>query len=166
MSGSLSPHGPQHARLPCPSSPRACSNSCPLRQWCHPTMLSSVVSSCLQSFPASGPFPMSQSALHISWPKYWSFSNSPSNEYSGLISFRIDWFDFLAVQEVREAGEKRDLSNLSAERLQSATPSETAPWANGKVVQETEILSCCSGKEGPLRLSLRARSRLPGTTDA
>ena len=41
---------------------------------------------------------MSQSALHISWPKYWSFSNSPSNEYSGLISFRIDWLDLLAVQ--------------------------------------------------------------------
>ena len=55
-------------------------------------------SSCLQSFPASGPFPMSPLALHISWPKYWSFNISPSNEYSGLISFRIDWLDLLAVQ--------------------------------------------------------------------
>ena len=58
----LQPHGLQHTRLPCPSpSPRACSNSCPLRQWCHPTISSSVVpfSSCLQSFPASGSFPMS-----------------------------------------------------------------------------------------------------------
>ena len=55
--------GLQHTRLPCPSlSPRACSNSCPLSQWCHPTILSSVVSfsSCLQSFPASGSFPMGQ----------------------------------------------------------------------------------------------------------
>ena len=63
MSGSLLPHGLQHARLPCPSpSPRACSNSCPLSQWCHPTISSSVVpfSSCLQSFPASGSFPVSQ----------------------------------------------------------------------------------------------------------
>ena len=53
----------QHARLPCPSpTPRACSKSCPLSRWCHPTILSSVVpfSSCLQSFPASGSFPMSQ----------------------------------------------------------------------------------------------------------
>ena len=53
----------QHARLPCLSpTPRACSNSCPLSQWCHPTISSSVVpfSSCLQSFPASGSFPMSQ----------------------------------------------------------------------------------------------------------
>ena len=63
MSDSLWPHGLQHARLPCPSpTPRACSNSCPLSQWCHPTISSSVVpfSSCLQSFPASGSFPMSQ----------------------------------------------------------------------------------------------------------
>ena len=63
MFNSLQPHGLQHARLPCPlSSHRACSNSCPLSQWCHPTISSSVIpfSSCLQSFPASGSFPMSQ----------------------------------------------------------------------------------------------------------
>ena len=75
-------------------------NSCPLSQWCHPTISSSVApfSSHLQSLPASGSFPMSQ--LLIRLPKYWSFSFSisPSNEYSGLISFRIDWFDVLAVQ--------------------------------------------------------------------
>ena len=58
---SLRHHGLQHARLPCPSpSPRACSNSCPSSQWWHPTILSSAIpfSSCLQSFPASGSFPM------------------------------------------------------------------------------------------------------------
>ena len=64
----------------------------------HPS--SSVVpfSSCLQFFPASGSFPMSQFQW-IRWPKYWSFSFSisPSNEYSGLISFRTDWVDLLAV---------------------------------------------------------------------
>ena len=56
-------------------------------------------SSCLQSFSASGSFQMSQ-LLCIRWPKYWSFSFriSPSNEYSGLISFRMDWLDLLAVQ--------------------------------------------------------------------
>ena len=61
-SDSLQPHGLQHTRLPCPSTPRACSNSCPLSWWCHPTISSSVIpfSSCLQSFPASGSFPMSQ----------------------------------------------------------------------------------------------------------
>ena len=63
VSDSLRPHGWQHARLPCPSpTPRAYSNSCPSSQWCHPTISSSVVpfSSCLQSFPASGSFQMSQ----------------------------------------------------------------------------------------------------------
>ena len=63
MSDSLWPHGLQHAKLPCPSpTPRACSNSCPLSWWCHPTILSVVVpfSFCLQSFPASGSFPVSQ----------------------------------------------------------------------------------------------------------
>ena len=62
MSNSLQPHGLQHTRLPCPSpSPRAWSNSCPLRQWCHPTISPSVIPfSCLQSFPASGSFLKSQ----------------------------------------------------------------------------------------------------------
>ena len=101
MSDSLRPHGLQQARLPCPSlSLRVCSNSCPLNQWCHSTISSSVApfSSHLQSFPASGSFSMSQ--FFALWPKYWSFSFniSPSNEYSGLISFRMDWLDLLAVQ--------------------------------------------------------------------
>ena len=101
MSNSLRPHGLQHTRLLCPSlSPWGFSNSCPLRQWCHPIISSSVIpfSSCPQFFPASGSF--SVSAFHIRWPKYWSFSFSisPSNEYSGLISFRMDWLDLLAVQ--------------------------------------------------------------------
>ena len=85
--------------LDCPSpSTRACSNSCALSQWRHPTISSSVVpfSSCLQSLPASGSFLMSH--LRITWLKYWSFSINPSNEYSGLISFRMDWLDLLAVQ--------------------------------------------------------------------
>ena len=63
VSNSLWPHGLQHARLPCPSpAPRVCSQSCPLSQWCHPTISSSVIPffSCLQSFPASGSFQMSQ----------------------------------------------------------------------------------------------------------
>ena len=98
----LQPHGLHYARLPCPSpTPRACSNSCPSTQWHHPTISSSVIpfSSCLQPFPASGSFPVSQ-FFAIRWPKYWSFSFniSPSNEYSRLISFRIDWFDLLEVQ--------------------------------------------------------------------
>ena len=100
MSDSLWPHEPQHTRPPCPSpTPRAYSNSCPLSRWCHQTISSSVVPfpSHLRSFPASG---SNESVLYIRWPKYWSlsFNISPSNEYSGLISFRIDWLNLLAVQ--------------------------------------------------------------------
>ena len=102
MSDFSQPHGPQHNSPPCPSpTPRVYSDSFPLSWWCHPTISSSAIlfSSCLQSFPASESFPMSQ-FFAIRWPKYWSFSFSisPSNEYSRLISFRMDWLDLLAVQ--------------------------------------------------------------------
>ena len=89
VSNSLQPHELQHARLPCPSpSPRACSNACPSSQWCHPTISSSVVpfSSCLQSFPASGSFLMSQ--LFASGGQ--SVETSPSA--SGLPMNIQDWF--------------------------------------------------------------------------
>ena len=78
-----------------------CSNSCPLSQWYHPSISSSCCSLPLlpSIFPSIRVF-SSESALHIRGPKYWSFSFriSPWNEYSGLISFRIEWFDLLAVQ--------------------------------------------------------------------
>ena len=74
-----------------------CSHSCPLSQGCYPTISSSASPFflCLQSFLASGSFP--ELALCIRWPKYWSVSNSPCNEYSGSIAFRIDWSDLLAI---------------------------------------------------------------------
>ena len=101
MSDSLRPHGLQHTRLPCPSStPRACSNSCPLSRWCHPTISSCPAFLFLPSiFPSIRVF-SNESVLHIRWTNYWnfSFSISPFNEYSGLISFRFDWLDLLAVQ--------------------------------------------------------------------
>ena len=101
MSDSLRPHELQHARPPCPSpTPRAYPNSCPFSRWYHPTISSSVVlfSSCPQSFPASGSFPVSQFFSSSTRHKYGSFSVSPSNEHPGLISFRTDWLDLLAVQ--------------------------------------------------------------------
>ena len=94
LSNALWLHGLLHTRLPSPSrSPGVCSNSCSLNQWCHQAPR-----------PLSSPSPPALNlshirvfsndlALHIKWPKYWSFSLS--NEYSGLISFRIDWFDIL-----------------------------------------------------------------------
>ena len=101
MSDSFQPHGLQHNRLPSPSpTPGVYSNSCPSGWWCHPAISSSVVpsSSCLQSFPESGSFPMSQFFASGGKSNSFSFTISPSNEYSGLISFRIDWLDLLAVQ--------------------------------------------------------------------
>ena len=97
----LRPHESQHTRPPCPSpTPRVHPNPCPSGRWCHPTISSSVVpfSSCPQSLPASGS--SNESTLRMRWPKYWSFSFSisPSSEHPGLISFRMDWLDVLAVQ--------------------------------------------------------------------
>ena len=101
VSDSLQPYGLQHTRPHCPPpAPGVYSNSCPLSQWCHPNISSSCRPLFLPSiFPSIRIF-SNESALRIRWPKYWSFSFSisPSNEHSGLISFRIDWFDLLAVQ--------------------------------------------------------------------
>ena len=99
MSNYLRTQGLQHARLPCPSpTPGVWSNSWPWSQWCHPIISSSSL--LLPSvFPSIRIF-SNESVLHIRWPKFWSFSFSisPSKEYSGLIFFKIDWFDLLAVQ--------------------------------------------------------------------
>ena len=101
MSDSLWPHGRQHARLPCPQpSPRVCSDSCPLSQWCHPTISSSVT-------PSPPAFSLSQHQDLFQWvgsshqmakvlglqPQHQSFQ-----QIFRVISFRIDWFDHLAVQ--------------------------------------------------------------------
>ena len=80
-------------------SPRVCSNSCPLSPWCHPAISSFVIpfSFCPLVFPRIRVF-SNESALCIRWPNYCSFRFGPSNEYSELISFKIDWFGLLAVQ--------------------------------------------------------------------
>ena len=116
VSDTLRPHGLQHARLPIPSpTPRAYSNSSPSSWWCHPIFSSCVLpfSSCLQSFPASGSFPMSQLFASGGQSIDWRFSISPSNEYAGLISFRIDWFDLLAVQGTLKSLLQHHSSNAS-----------------------------------------------------
>ena len=91
------PHGLQHTRLPCFSpSPRVCAGSCPLHQRFHPAISSRVtLFFCTQSFPTSGSFPMNHSSHHVA--KVLQLQSS--SEYSGFISFKIDWFDLLAVQE-------------------------------------------------------------------
>ena len=97
----LWPHWLQHTRLPSPSpTPGAYSKSCPLSRWCHTTISSSVVPFYhLHIFPSIRAF-FSESVLRIRWPKYWEFQlqHQSIQEYSGLISFRMDWLDLLAVQ--------------------------------------------------------------------
>ena len=120
MFDSLQPHGLQHARLPFPlPTPRACSNSCPSSQWCHPTTSSCRPLLLLPSiFPTIGVF-SNESLLCIMWPKYqnFSFSISPSKEYSGLISFRIDWFDLLSVQEAQESSPPPQFKSINSSAL-------------------------------------------------
>ena len=97
VSDSLRPHEPQHARLPCPSpTPGVHPNPCPSSRWWDPTISSSVVpfSPCLQSSPSLGSFHMSQFFPSSGQ----SIGALAFNEYPALISFRIDWFDLLAVQ--------------------------------------------------------------------
>ena len=98
VSNSLQPHGLQHARLPCPSlSPRVYSNSCPLSRWCHNHLILCQPLLLLPStFPSIRVF-SNKSALHIRWPEYWSFSISPSSEYSDSVSFRTD---FVVVRRI------------------------------------------------------------------
>ena len=100
VSDCLQPHEPQHTRPRCPSpTPRIYPNPCPLVMpsnhliLCRPLLLLPLI------FPSITVF-SNESALHIRWPKYWSFSFniSPTNEHPGLISFRMDWLDLLAVQ--------------------------------------------------------------------
>ena len=132
MSDSLWPHESQHARSPCPSpTPRVYSNSCPSGQWCHAAISSSVVpfSSCPQSLPASGSFPKSQlftwggqstgvSALESFLPK----------KHPGLISFRMDWLDLLAVQGTLKSLLQHHSSKASLLRLSSQSNSHIHTW--------------------------------------
>ena len=117
MSDSLRPHGLQHARTPCPSpTPRVYSNSCPLSRWCHPTVSSSVIpfSSRLQSFPASGSFPMSQ----------FFISGSQSVEVSASASILamtiLDWFPLGLTHLItlQTKGLSRVFSNTTVQKHQ------------------------------------------------
>ena len=122
MSDSLQPHGLQHDGPPCPSpSPGAYSNSCPLCWWGHPTISSSVIpfSSHLQSFPASGSFPVSQFFASCSQ----SIGVSASASVLPMISFRINWLDLLAIQGTlkRPAPQFKSISSSALSFLYSPT---------------------------------------------
>ena len=115
ISGSLWPQELQHARLPCPSpTPRACSNSCSLSQWCHPTISSSVIpfSFCLQSFPVSGSFPMSQFFTSGDQSIGVSASVLPMNIQDW---FPLGWTGWISLQS---KGLSRVFSNTTVQKHQ------------------------------------------------
>ena len=129
FSGSLQPHGLQHARLPCPSpTPGVCSNSCPSSQWCHPTISSSIVpfSSCFQSFPASGSFQMSQF--------FTSGGQTSSTSASVLLMNIQDWFPlgFTGLITLQSRGLSRVFSNTTVQKHKffGAQPSL---WSNSHI---------------------------------
>ena len=137
-SDSLRPYGLQHTRLPCPSpNPRACSNSSPSSQWCHPTISSSVVpfSSCLQSSPASGSFPMSQFFASGGQSIGASASVLPMNIQDwlplGLTSFGADWFHFLAVKGTLKSIPHQHSSKVpTSKALADTLVNMPVPWRN------------------------------------
>ena len=121
MSDSLRPHESQHARPPCSSpSPTSIESVMPSSHLilCHPLLLLPSI------FPSIRVF-FNESALCIRWPKYWSFSFSivPSKEIPGLISFRMDWLDLLAVQGTRKSLLQYHSSKASIPQLSSQSNS-------------------------------------------
>ena len=145
------PHGLQHSRLPCPSlSPWVYSNSCILSHWCHPTISSSAVPffSGLQSFPASGSFPMSHFFLSCGQ----SIGASASAyilpmSYSGLISFRIDWFYLLAVQGTLQSLLQHRSSKASIlQRSAFFMIQLSRPYITTGKTQYTQYMAKCSSK--------------------
>ena len=131
VSDSLWPHGLKHDRLPCPSpTPRACSNSCPLSQWCHPTISSSVIpfSSCPQSFPASGSFPISQ--VFVSDRQSIGVSASPSVLPMNIQGwFPLGWTGWISLQS---KGLSRVFSNTSVQKHQFLD-TEPSLWSNSHI---------------------------------
>ena len=144
MSDCLQPHGLQHARPPCPSpTPGAYSDSSPPSVMpsnclilCQPLLLSPSI------FPSIRVF-SSESTLLIRWPKYWSFSLSirPSNEHLGLISFRMDWLDLLAVQRTLKSRLQHHSSNsLVLSFLYSPTRTSLHDYWKNHSLDYTDLL--------------------------
>ena len=131
MSDSLWPHGPQHTRPPCPSpSPGVYSNSCPSSQWCHPTISSSVapLSSCLQPFPESGSFPMSQ--FFTSGSPSIGVSDSASVLWVNIQEwFPLGWTGWISLQS---KGLSRVFSNTTVQKHQFFC-AQLSVWSNSHI---------------------------------
>ena len=129
MSNSLQPYGLQHARLLYPSlTPKACSNSSPLGQWCHPTISSSVIpfSSCLQSCPASGSFPMSQ---------FFASGGQSIGASASVLPMNIqDWFPlgWTGLISLQSKGFSRAFSNTTVQKHHFFS-AQLSLWSNSHI---------------------------------
>ena len=142
VSNSFQPHEPQHARPPCPSptpmsppKPMSIESVIPSKHLilCRPLLLLPSI------FPSRRVF-SNESALHIRWPKYWSFSFniSPSNEHPGLISFRMDWLDLLAVQGTLKSLLQPQFKSINSSALSFLyNPTLTSNMTTGKTIALT-----------------------------
>ena len=168
MSDSLWPNGLQHARIPCPSpSPGVCSNLCPLSQWCHPTISSSIApfSSCPQSFQHQGL--ANELSLHIMWSKFWSFSFSisPSVNIQGLFPLRLT-----GLISLQSKGLSRVFFNATIQK-QQFLGSQYFLWSNAHIHMTTGktralIILCVHAKSLQLcpTLSDHMDCSLPGSS--
>ena len=162
VSYSLWSHGVQQPRPPCPSpTPRVYPYSCPLSRWCHPTTL--ILCRPLLLLPSIFPIIRvfsNESVICNRWPKYWSFSFSifPSSDHSGLISFRVDWLDLLAVQGTLKSLLQHHSSKtsilqcsafsmiqLSHPYLNTGKTMALIIWLLGKIDVSLCFLICCLG---------------------
>ena len=163
MSDSLQPHVLQHTRPPCPSpSPRACSNSCPLtrvmpsnhRILCHPLLILPSIFLSIRVFS-------NEVVLCMRWPKYWSFSISPSSAYSGLSSFRNDWFDLLVVQGIfKSLLQHHSSKTLILQHSAFFTVQLSYPYmTTGKIIALTRQTFVCKVMSVPLEGLIASHTR-------
>ena len=144
MFNSLWPHGLRHTRLPCPSlSPGVFSNSSPLSWWCHPTISYSVGPS-LPALNFSQHQDLFQWVGSLHQGAKWSFSISPSNEYSGLISFRIDRFELLTVQGTL----KSLLLHCNSKVIQLSS------WRRAQIWRHSKKTTVCKAEREPLQRTI------------
>ena len=159
MSSSLWPHGLQHTRLPCPSvSPRVCSNSCPLSQWCHPTVSSCRPLLLLPSiFQHQDLFQWVHSSHQVARVLELQLQHPSFYEYWGWISFRMNWFDLLAIQGTLKSSPASQFKRINSSVL-SLLYGPTLTSVHVAAAAAAKLLQLCPTLRNPKDYSLPGSS--------